>query len=326
MNGASLRQHAEQVKWWDVLDQIALDRDFVQGRAMARECRHPDALWLLSLSPSDDHAAMTAALEACGEDPRALYLRDLTIDVGVFGTNDHALCRRAAERGYAPAQAARSAASQGAAALAWAELAADQGDRTGLFRLGDWFWNKAAEGERDRWRLAARDGRTPDLAECAGDRSRALALYKEGAELGARDAQYAYGRHGYRVTEWQGYRWIGRAAARGCHDARWWLAEQSRAHVRLPEGGWGRVVFEIGRALRLIAGEDGSVPFCATPGTDCARSVRQCVAWHRQWSDAARAGIDCWSIGALRMGVPYDIRLIVVTLVWEDRAVWSEEL
>jgi DNA-directed RNA polymerase specialized sigma24 family protein len=41
---------------------------------MARECEHPDAQWFVALCPSDDHEDVTRALEACPDDPRAMFL------------------------------------------------------------------------------------------------------------------------------------------------------------------------------------------------------------------------------------------------------------
>jgi hypothetical protein len=71
-------------------------------------------------------------MEAQGEDPRALYLRDTRLDV-----ENGALLRRAAEMGFAPAQYAlgsqRSRRRYFLEGTEWLEKAAAQGYRVALF-------------------------------------------------------------------------------------------------------------------------------------------------------------------------------------------------
>jgi TPR repeat protein len=315
------QDHAEQVKWWDVLDRVVERRDLAEGRALARECKHPDALWFVSLARAGDLDRLLAALQAEADagDPRALFMV-------AYGRSDLAALRRSAEKGYAPAQAELSGRAAGQTALEWAQRAACQGDRAGMTRLASCLWNVALTCERDRIRQAEAIGEVPDLASCVKDRAQALALYREAAELGNREAQFAHGTHGFAACEWEGYRWLGRAVARGHYEARRSLVHAAREQLRQWRDGHcsGRVIYEIGDALRLHSHPDNGemLPF-ALAGTEYAEAVRQCVAWHRWWCHAARAAVDCWSGGAARMGVPYDIRIIVVQLVWDDRSVWS---
>jgi hypothetical protein len=122
---------AELFKWWDALDALGVTArggTIERGLQLARESRHPDAKWLASLFPAGD--AVTAQrmaevmLEQGGDDPRAVYLAGVHLD-------DRAMRRRAAEMGYAPAQAQTAVDYGGDDMFAWAEKASAQGDRTG---------------------------------------------------------------------------------------------------------------------------------------------------------------------------------------------------
>jgi hypothetical protein len=71
---------AEQIKWWDALDELLVrtsDAHIEKGLQMARECRHPDAQWLAALFPAGTAVTMQrlyAVMLEQGEDARALCL------------------------------------------------------------------------------------------------------------------------------------------------------------------------------------------------------------------------------------------------------------
>jgi TPR repeat protein len=129
-------ERAELIKWWDALDLLFThsERD-TEGIQMARECQHPDAQWLASLFPPDENVKrehLLSVMLAQGNDPRALYI---AWKVGNRRTEE--LLLRAAEMGYAPAQAGlvHFMLHDGESAFRWAERSAAQLDREGLFRL-----------------------------------------------------------------------------------------------------------------------------------------------------------------------------------------------
>jgi hypothetical protein len=105
---------AEQIKWFDVLDALGNRRgkiDATNELRMVRECRHPDALWLASLLPSDVTLScerLHEVMVAQGEDPRAVCVSWL---IGML--DDRVSLQRAAETGYAPAQAQLSVWNMG---------------------------------------------------------------------------------------------------------------------------------------------------------------------------------------------------------------------
>jgi hypothetical protein len=127
----------EEVKWWDALD--AFGAPFYSCKdalRLARLSRHPDAVWLCSLFPPGASLVredMKRVLEALGgDDPRVMFLVSYLEPLSVRRDSELALLRRAAELGYAPAQALLSVCCRSEdERMAWAEAAASQGDRNG---------------------------------------------------------------------------------------------------------------------------------------------------------------------------------------------------
>jgi TPR repeat protein len=136
---------AELIKWMDVLNALAETEDEAAEVEKARACRHPDARWLASLFPpaSVTRERMYEVLSQQSEDPRAMHIMR---GLGVAERDDaYRLLVRAAEMGYAPAQAALSEDRQHhkdvAGRFLWAERAAIQGDSGGLYELGCCYWH-----------------------------------------------------------------------------------------------------------------------------------------------------------------------------------------
>jgi hypothetical protein len=108
MSGAGAAK-ADWIKWWDVLDMLRGMRCFVdasEALQMARDCQHPDAQWLVSLFPVGVDRVLTERLRQVvleqGDDSRAVFLWNLL----ARGMGSVVRLRRAAESGFAPAQAA----------------------------------------------------------------------------------------------------------------------------------------------------------------------------------------------------------------------------
>ncbi len=187
--GGAAQDRAELVKWWDILD--AHSEDTCQNTVRrARENRHPDAVWLASLFPGDiselGWRQVRAVLEAQGSDARALFLVAPLEAAGALW--------RAAELGYAPAQAAMALEDVSRMAkFEWAEKAAAQGDRLGLRLLGEFL----------------RDG-----VGCARDEAKSVAALTEAAELGDGNAQFVLGCD-LAPRDWRRYRWWGPVGRQG---------------------------------------------------------------------------------------------------------------
>jgi hypothetical protein len=100
---------------------------------------------------------------------------------------------RAAEMGYAIAQGRMSSRAEGLgnfrAMFSWAQKASWQGDRFGIYQLGVCFKNGCGCYQTDQ--------------------GRALELFKEATELGAKSAQFEYGHMAFGKLDWERYYWEG---------------------------------------------------------------------------------------------------------------------
>jgi hypothetical protein len=296
---------AELIKWWDALDTItgqgSMKQDIAKGLQMARECQHEDARWLASLFPGGAQATKNVLL-AQGDDPRAMLLASFVGD----GEMEVLLLRRAAKMGYAPAQAivARRAGFQNEKRFVWAEKAAAQGDRTGLFQLGTCF--SAGRG-------------------CDQDRRRAMMLVKEAAELGHSEALYSYGRDAFEDGDWERYRWWGRAAARGCEGACFGLIVGAIDQLKLFDKGRGSglTLFEIGAACKGHLDGAAECAFGSAMNATGLCMLMRTVAFHDEGCDKAKRAVVCWILIGRRLGVVKDIRMKVARMVWLERCVWS---
>ncbi len=307
----ALVDRTEQIKWWDALDKLEkleegmLDSDLEAWLRCVRDCLHPDARWLASLFPDEPvtmtKQAMLSVMKA-REDRRALFMR-FCVDAG-----DRDSLRQAAELGYAPAQfrwSKRSHASD-VERFGWAEKAAAQGDRQGLFRLGYWLCK----------------GRG-----CEMDRARGFSLWKDAAELEQRNAHWYLGIRAYSASDWQRYRWWGRGAARGDRDSILSLRTSALTQLKLfDEGkGSGRVVLELGSVCNghvdIASGKLFGMQF---PPRQSVEGAQRCVELHEKWCIAAKAAIECWILVARRLLMVKDIRQIIARLSWAQRADWSK--
>jgi hypothetical protein len=291
-------------KWRDALDLISVCTGFVlpnngvpEALELARQCRHPDAQWLCSLFPDNvsnvDGEALCCVMEEQGhDDARALFL-----SASWRGRPD--AMQRAADLGFAPAQAAIAAEASESEAFHLAQKAAKSGDRAGIGALGDC--------------LLCGRGCTTDVAG-------GIALLTAAARLGDSRAQCSLGEYAYEVSDWQRFYWWGQAVAQ--RSTRAHFAVDAAANWCLKEfcegRGSSRAVFEIGSALH-------SSWFTTLPGSGREHGVSQqrCVDLFGKWCNEARKGIWCWSAVGRRLGVSKDIRQLIARLLWEERREWS---
>ncbi len=292
---------ADSIRWWDALDAIVYNRcTLVSVVKSLHGCNHADARWFVSLFPAVEEDVtrekLLAVMAAQGEDPRALYIRG-RLGVGEPG----ALVQQAAELGYGPAQGKLAGACEGPR-LSWAQKAAAQGDRRGLFWLGHLLWH--GEG-------------------CEPDRARAIACYTEAAELGDRDAQWECGGKGWTSSDWQRYRWWGLVAAQGDEEATVSMLDAATEHLRLFDNGSnsGRVVFELGAAFKGHV----DVPFQCVFGSHALPDLQEalrCIELHDKGIALAKAAIETWIAVGRRQKVAKDMRTKIARLLWAERADW----
>jgi hypothetical protein len=276
--------------------------DVAEGVRLARNCSHPDAQWLVSLFPTDavvGAAEMERAMHVCGDDPRALYiLSSLTL------SNSQPMLLVAAEMGYAPAQADWADHLASPDSLQWAQRAAANGDRHGLFLLG---W----------WLLDGRHGAEKD--EVAG-----LALLREAAALGEDSALW-------RLGEPSTVRAIGNGTDCGVSRPRGGngfaitnlLLAARELLSSLPVQS-GRVLFELGSAFRGVVSVASCSVFEIHAAPKSAHAAQRCIEMHDRWCSEARSAIRCWLLLSRRLGVAKDLRRVISQMLWDQRAEWSK--
>jgi hypothetical protein len=299
---------AEQIKWCDALDALSTRQDVERGLQMARECRHPDAVWLASLFPVGlpvSRARMREVMLEDLDDPRAMHLA-YELDVSEEGRDSEDLPRRAAEMDYVPAYATLSVVLQCHCnfeeSLLWAQRAASLNDRTGLCQLAFSFQD-GSSGPKDK--------------------QRALELYKEAAELGSALGMFSYGVLAHECNEWQQYEWMSRAVAKGHYG----LCFCDRVLWRMPQ-------FEQGRDSRIlhIAAQTIRVADCdlATKlvfgermSRKRVRMLQRLLELHDVLLGRAREAIGCWSVVARRRGMTRDARVMIAKMLWEQPWQWG---
>jgi hypothetical protein len=298
--GLACVDRAELIKWCDALDALG-DDDVDKGLQMARECQHPDARWLASLFPPTAHVApahVAVVMLQQGDDPRALYVAWKTD----FERSD-AMLLRAAEMGYAPAQAEWAERVTGEVqGLFWLRKAAAhaQGNRRGLFLLG---WHLYGEG--------------------ANDRVEAMRLLKESSELEYSVAQYTYGQLAFGMRHWERYYWWGRSVSRGYRVKRFWNA----AVDFLPEfetGQHGRVLHTMVSVIRKGLDVVARSVF-GEPLDDQMGQLMRVVVLHEAMLNRAKQAIVCLSVVLWRHGVVKDVRVLIAKMVWEEAWRWGEK-
>jgi hypothetical protein len=268
---------------------------------MARECAHPDAQWLASLFPAEgppvSRKAMADVMRQHPSDARAVFL------VWAFVRDEGAMLVRAAEMGYAPAQAQMSIdGDPGDDTFSWATRGEAQGDRRAKNVLAYCYDN--GEG-------------------CERDLAKAAQLYEQAAERGCPSALYVHGKT-FGPHDWRRFHYWGRAKTGQCRYA---LREGIIPLLPLFEAGQlGRVLHVAAPALRRnVYGVAGGLYRTAVTEDDESR-VTRVLQLHGAMLDRARQAIACWSVVGRRLGLVKDMRVVIAKMVWEEAWRWGERV
>jgi TPR repeat protein len=296
----------EQIKWWDALDVFGgrngIKRNLAKGLQMARQCLHPDAQWLVSLVPAGvevTRESMKEALLAQGEDPCALFLAEK------WGWTDGYATARAAEMGYAPAQAGFAHRLDGShLSFKWAQLSAAQNDRHGIYQLG----------------LCTRYG-----WRCAKNKEAAKQLFLRAAELGDPSAMHGYG-DTFGLVQWESFYWWSMAASKGYRK----FAERTLCYAVeqllpwLEVRHYGRVLHWLAKLLGIGLDLDRKQLYDEEVSDTKLVRLQRVIELHADMMDRARDAIGCWSMAARRCGVVKDIRVKIAKTAWEEPWQWGE--
>jgi hypothetical protein len=176
--------------------------------------------------------------------------------------------------------------------LAWAQESASQGDRSGIFMLGEYYHRSAR------------------------DEARALELYWQAAALDHPAAQVQVGSLAFGANDWERWYWWGRGAANRCGARDFWGAV-SRMLPEFEDGQSGRIMHTVAPFIKAqLDVRQGEVYGRYAPVTDLWMLDRVVMLQEKALRHAKRA-IACWSIVSRRCGVAKDMRVMVAKMAWE---------
>ncbi len=297
----------ELLKWLDVRDtffgQNCRKQDIAAALALARDCKHPDAVWLTSIfegknvSPEDED--VREVFLSFENDARALCFAWWFID---NREDELLLLRRSAELGNAFA----------CATLCWevwdeneqegfrlSRLAAAQQERTGLLCLG----------------LCFREG-----IDCEKNLDAAKKNFLISANLGHVNAARVYS---FLLDESDPACWLwrSRAALRGAPDL--FLDSFSKQVEQFIFSGFGNatVVFLIGRALKGNVDADEKQIFGSHRWNfdSIIGPANQAVSFYDSQIKSARLAVDTWTLVSTRLHMIEDMRIFIGKMIWEAR-------
>ena len=286
----------ELFKWLDVRDTLLgqnhKKQDIAKALALARECKHPDAVWLSSIFEGKGVSSEEGAREvflSTDDDSRSLCFawcmaetrwRDLSLLVRAAEMeNAFALATLAVELGFEDVEVS----------FRLAQRAAAQCERDGFFRLG--YYLACGHGCELNFKLA-----------CAN--------YLIAAELGCVLSATYYGAS-MDLSDPSRWLWMGRAASRG-------LPYPFLDAFSGCDSASG--VFVIGRALR------GNIDLEKKEIFGSPRSFRSIVSaairafsFYDTQINRARLAVDSWTLVGIRVGIVKDVRKLIGKIIWESR-------
>ncbi len=292
------------IMWFDYIGRLKNRNmfmiDFVYGLVRPGTTKssfnHPDAKWLVSLfTQSGQFVAgsernIDAVLSKHIHDPRALFFRSFLFLEHEFEECDD-MIRRSADMGYAPAQAMMSFCTMGDVSLYYAEKAAAQGDRDGMY-----IYSYRLSYEAD-WTTIV-----PNLL-----------WSKRAADLGHVGAIRDYANHKFEIGDWRRCALLGKAAIRGDAVSRQILMEIA---AEPPNERNSKLLFEIGAVSQKILDLGG----CYLKNH---RIFEQTAALYTSWRADANKAIFFWIWAGRQLGVVRDIRDVIAKMLWAEQREWS---
>lgn len=256
-----------------------------EGFRCLQKSHHPEARYACSLFHHEriqgiGHAEMVLEASATESDnPISLCY------AGLVGAINPTLVRKAAEKGHPYAMAHMYT-------IEWSEKAAKAGDRFALGWLGDHLWYRVK------------------------DYPRALAAFKEAAQLGDVHGMNAYGTHAFAKDQVERYMWLGKAAS---INGDWHVLLQwtETALKRYKDGTCGKLdtIIMCGRVVNK---------YLITVSSDDRHIAREVASLYRKCMRMAQTATRCWLLCAKQCGLYKDVAQLVARMVWADRDTFLE--
>jgi hypothetical protein len=294
---------ATVLEWYKIRDSFfwaefcfSSEHPFSLPLEMASSCDHPDARWLTeacagkTVETKEDVKRVFSALGQ--NDARALCFAWMLGDQG----NETAL-RRSADLGFAFAQALLAEQTQGEERFKFAQLAAAQGERDGLFWLGCCF----------RYGVG-----------CKMDLDEAKESFLRASKLGHVSAMMRLGEI-LDASDPLRWRWWGRAAALG---DRWSFMSDFARQVEVFNSGCGSaaVVFAIGQALYgHVIEEKGTIFNDGSKFDSRIGPAKKAIAVYEAQITATKDAMRAWTLVGIHFNVVKDVRKLIAKLIWDSR-------
>ncbi len=269
------------------------------GLALARQCEHEDARFLVSLFPKGAPATKSEAAAvflAQGGDARCLCW------AACCGAEPkEGLLRLSAEGGYGWGQRKHAWRVRSEERTMWLEKAVARVEPSAMPE----FAHHLRKGQ-----------------DVAVDGARADDMLREAAELGDSFAQYQFAEHCCAEDSLEHYQWLRRSAVQRCKSALYSMVCDVVEQLHLYDSGAsGRIMFEFGEAFAGI----GKWRYDGYDTEKIAAGMRA-VKLYEQWCAEAKRAVLCWISLARDLVVAKDIRLMIADLIWDQRAAWSERV
>jgi hypothetical protein len=68
---------------------------------------------------------------------------------------------------------------------------------------------------------------------------------------------------------------------------------------------------------------EGACVFRNTVSLETIQAARRVLGLYRQWNALAKRALLAWGLAAVRLGVPFDVRVMITQLAWDVRSEWS---
>jgi hypothetical protein len=287
------------LEWYKIRDTFFgfnfVSQNMPLALQLAACCLHPDARWLSEMFVGKDvrseEDAKQVFLAQNKEDARALCFEWNCRNEAE--QEDEGPLRRSAELGYAFAQAILACASEGAEKMRWAKLAAEQGERDGMFWAGECF--RYGEG-------------------CEKDLNRAKESLLWASRLGCVDSMESLGDM-LDETDVQRWHWLGQAAGLGNS---WLFLRGFGRQVVTSENA--TVMFAIGRALQGNVNEEARSIFNDRYDFDSrVGPAKKAIAFYEAQIQATKDAMRAWTQVGIRWKVVKDVRKLIAKLIWDSR-------